>query len=47
VVIIAPGEKHWRGAMPTTAMTHMAIQGQLDGRVVDWLEKITDEQYQA
>jgi quercetin dioxygenase-like cupin family protein len=47
VVIIAPGEKHWHGAAPTTALTHIAIQEALDGRNVDWLEKVTDEQYQA
>lgn len=47
VVWIAPGEKHWHGAAPTTAMTHIAIQEQLDGKVVDWLEKVSDEQYQA
>jgi len=46
VIIIAPGEKHWHGAAPTTAMTHIAIQESLDGRVVDWLEKVSDEQYQ-
>jgi quercetin dioxygenase-like cupin family protein len=45
VVIIAPGEKHWHGASPTTAMTHIAIQETVDGRNVDWLEKVTDEQY--
>ena len=45
VVSIAPGEKHWHGAAPTTAMTHIAIQEQLDGRAVDWLEKVSDEQY--
>jgi quercetin dioxygenase-like cupin family protein len=45
VVVIAPGEKHWHGAAPTTAMTHIAIQETLDGRNVDWLEKVTDEQY--
>lgn len=45
VVWFAPGEKHWHGASPTTAMTHMAIQEQLDGKAVDWLEKVTDEQY--
>ena len=44
-VWIAPGEKHWHGASPTTAMTHIAIQEQLDGKVVDWLEKVSDEQY--
>jgi quercetin dioxygenase-like cupin family protein len=40
-----PGVKHWHGAAPTTAMTHIAIQEQLDGKVVDWLEKVSDEQY--
>jgi quercetin dioxygenase-like cupin family protein len=45
VVVIAPGEKHWHGAAPTIAMTHIAIQETLDGRNVDWLEKVTDEQY--
>jgi quercetin dioxygenase-like cupin family protein len=45
VVWTAPGVKHWHGASPTTAMTHMAIQEQLDGKVVEWMEKVTDEQY--
>jgi quercetin dioxygenase-like cupin family protein len=45
VVSIAPGEKHWHGAAPATAMTHIAIQEQSDGRMVDWLEKVSDEQY--
>ncbi len=45
VVWFAPGEKHWHGAAPTTALTHIAIQEQLDGKVVDWLEHVTDEQY--
>ena len=45
VVWLAPGEKHWHGAAPTTAMTHIAIQEQLDGKVVDWMEHVTDEQY--
>src|SRR5690242_14659639 len=40
-----PGEKHWHGASPTTAMTHIAIQESLGGRVVDWMEKVTDAQY--
>jgi quercetin dioxygenase-like cupin family protein len=40
-----PGEKHWHGASPTTAMTHIAIQESLDGKVVEWLEKVSDEQY--
>jgi quercetin dioxygenase-like cupin family protein len=47
VVWVPPGEKHWHGAAPTTAMTHIAIQEQLDGKVVDWLEKVSDEQYQG
>ena len=47
VVWFAPGEKHWHGASPTTALTHIAIQEQLDGKAVDWLEKVTDEQYLA
>lgn len=47
VVRIAPGEKHWHGAAPTTAMTHIAIQEQLDGKAVEWMEKVTDEQYGA
>ena len=45
VVWCPPGEKHWHGASPTTAMTHIAIQEELDGKVVDWMEKVTDEQY--
>jgi quercetin dioxygenase-like cupin family protein len=45
IVWFAPGEKHWHGAAATTAMTHIAIQERLDGRTVDWLEKVTDEQY--
>ena len=45
VVWFEPGEKHWHGAAPTTAMTHIAIQEQLDGKRVEWLEKVTDEQY--
>src|SRR6266576_527285 len=47
VVQFAPNEKHWHGAAPTTAMTHIAIQETLDGKVVDWMEKVSDEQYQA
>ena len=46
VVSIAPNEKHWHGAAPTTAMTHIAIQEALDGKVVDWMEKVSDEEYQ-
>ena len=45
VIWFAPGEKHWHGATPTTAMTHIAIQEQLDGKAVDWMEKVSDEQY--
>ena len=45
VVWFSPGEKHWHGATPTTAMTHIAIQEKLDGKVVDWMEHVTDEQY--
>ena len=47
VVWFPPGEKHWHGATPTTAMTHIAIQEQLDGKTVDWMEKVSDEQYRA
>ena len=47
VVWFAPGEKHWHGAAPTTAMTHIAIAEALDGKVVDWMEKVSDEQYRA
>ena len=45
VVSFEPGEKHWHGASPTTAMTHIAIQERLDGKAVDWMEHVTDEQY--
>lgn len=45
IVWFAPGEKHWHGAAPTTAMTHIAIAEQLNGKAVDWLEKVDDEQY--
>src|SRR5258708_19120732 len=47
VVWFPPGEKHWHGATATTAMTHIAIQEQLDGKTVDWMEKVSDEQDQA
>ena len=47
VVWIPPGEKHWHGATATTAMSHIAIQEALDGKVVDWMEKVTDEEYLA
>jgi quercetin dioxygenase-like cupin family protein len=43
----SPGEKHWHGATATTAMTHIAIFEQLDGKTVDRMEKVTEEQYQA
>ena len=46
VVWIPPGEKHWHGAAPTTAMTHIAIQEYLEGKAVEWLEQVSDEQYQ-
>lgn len=45
VVWFPPGEKHWHGATPTTAMTHIAVQESLNGKNVDWLEKVSDEQY--
>ena len=47
IVWFAPGEKHWHGAAPTTAMSHIAIAEALDGKVVDWLEKVSDEQYEV
>ena len=47
VVWFLPGEKHWHGATATTAMTHVAIQEQLNGKTVDWMEKVSDEQYRA
>jgi quercetin dioxygenase-like cupin family protein len=45
VIWIPPGEKHWHGATPTTAVTHIAIQEQVDGKAVDWMEQVSDEQY--
>jgi len=45
IVWFAPGEKHWHGATTTTAMTHIAIQETLNGKVVDWMEKVGDDQY--
>ncbi|MEO5494694.1 MAG: cupin domain-containing protein [Sphingomonas sp.] len=45
IVWFAPNEKHWHGATATTAMTHIAIAEALDGKVVDWMEKVTDDQY--
>ena len=47
VVWIPPGEKHWHGAASTTAMTHIAIKERRDGKVVEWMEHVTDEQYGA
>lgn len=46
IVWFPPGIKHWHGASPTTAMTHIAIAEKLDGKVVEWMEKVTDKQYQ-
>lgn len=45
VVWFEPGERHWHGAGPTTAMTHIAIQESLDGKAVDWMEKVSDTDY--
>jgi quercetin dioxygenase-like cupin family protein len=47
VIWFPPGEKHWHGATATTAMTHIAIQEQLDGKAAEWLEKVTDEEYKV
>jgi quercetin dioxygenase-like cupin family protein len=47
VVWFPPGEKHWHGATAATAMTHIAIQERLDGKTVDWMEKVSDEQYRG
>src|SRR2546422_11245655 len=47
VVRIPPGQKHWHGATATTGMTHIAIQEQLDGKVVEWMEQVSDEQYRG
>ena len=47
VIWFPPGEKHWHGATATTAMTHIAIQEQLEGKTVDWMEHVTDKQYQT
>jgi quercetin dioxygenase-like cupin family protein len=47
VISISPDEKHWHGAAPTTAMTHIAIQGYVDGKAADWMEHVSDGQYQA
>jgi quercetin dioxygenase-like cupin family protein len=45
VVWFPPGEKHWHGATPTTPMTHIAIQEALEGKVVEWMEQVTDQEY--
>ena len=47
VVWFPPGEKHWHGAAPATAMTHIAIVEVLDGKSAEWMEKVSDEQYQS
>ena len=47
VVWIPPGEKHWHGAGPVTAVTHIAIQEQHDGKAVEWMEQVTDRQYRG
>lgn len=47
VIICPPGVKHWHGAARTTAMTHLAVTGVVKGKSVDWMEKVTDEQYDA
>ena len=47
VIWCPPGVKHWHGATPTSAMTHIAIQEALNGKVVEWMEKVSEEQYRA
>ncbi|RPI99370.1 MAG: cupin domain-containing protein [Chloroflexi bacterium] len=47
VIWFPPGEKHWHGATASNAMTHIAIQEQLDGKTADWMEKVSDDQYRA
>jgi quercetin dioxygenase-like cupin family protein len=47
VVLCPPGEKHWHGATSITAMTHIALVEQLDGKAADWMEKVSDEEYEA
>ena len=47
VIWFLPGEKHWHGAAPATALTHFAIQEQLNGKAVEWMEQVSDEQYRA
>ena len=46
VIWFSPNEKHWHGATPTTSMTHIAIQENLNGKVAEWMEKVSDDQYQ-
>jgi quercetin dioxygenase-like cupin family protein len=46
-VWFAPGEKHWHGASPTTALTHIAIAEMVDGKAVEWMEQVTDAQYRG
>jgi quercetin dioxygenase-like cupin family protein len=47
VIVCPPGVKHWHGAAPTAAMTHLAVTGSVDGKSVDWMEKVSDDQYNA
>jgi len=47
VIWIAPGEKHWHGAAPTTAVSHIAVQEKLNGKAVEWMEHVSDEQYRG
>lgn len=47
VIFFEPGEKHWHGASPTTAMSHIAVQEKLNGSPVDWMEHVTDQQYRC
>ena len=47
IIICPPGHRHWHGATPTSAMTHIAIQEAKDGKVVEWMEKVSDEEYLA
>ena len=47
IVWFEPGEKHWHGAAPTTAMTHLAVSGTRDGKAVEWMEKVSDDQYNS
>jgi quercetin dioxygenase-like cupin family protein len=47
VIWCPPGVKHWHGATPTTAMSHIAIQEALDGKVVEWMEQVSDEHYRS